>query len=103
MARRAHEAGVPIAFGTDSGVSAHGQNAREFQLLVEAGMTPAEAIRTATVEGAKNLGREDMLGSIEAGKVADLIGVDEDPLADVSALMDVDFVMKNGRVYKQPR
>ena len=100
MARRAHEAGVPIAFGTDSGVSRHGENAREFALLVEAGMTPAEAIRAATVAGAENLGRSDMLGTIEPGKRADLIGVDEDPLADVAALMDVDFVMKDGVVYK---
>ena len=100
MARRAHEAGVPIAFGTDSGVSKHGENAREFALLVEAGLTPTEAIRAATVAGAANLGRSDMLGTVESGKRADLIAVDEDPLADVGALMDVDFVMRDGVVYK---
>ena len=101
MARTAHAAGVPIAFGTDSGVSKHGENAREFGLLVEAGMTPMEAIRAATVAGADNLGRSDELGTIEAGKKADIVAVDEDPLADVDALLDVDFVMKDGRIYKR--
>jgi imidazolonepropionase-like amidohydrolase len=102
MARRAHEAGVPIAFGTDTGVSRHGENAREFALLVEAGLTPTQAIRAATVEGARNMGLSEEIGTIEPGKRADLIGVDEDPLADVSALMDVDLVIKDGRVYKRP-
>ena len=102
MARTAHESGVPIAFGTDSGVSRHGENAREFGLLVEAGLTPMEAIRTATVAGADNIGRSADLGTIEAGKLADLIAVDEDPLADVDALLDVDFVMKAGAVFKSP-
>ncbi len=102
MARRAHEAGVPIAFGTDSGVSRHGENAREFELLVEAGLTPMEALRTATVEGAENLGKSEMLGTVEAGKKADLVGVDEDPLENISAMLDVDFVMKDGEVFKSP-
>ncbi|MHA7873461.1 MAG: metal-dependent hydrolase family protein, partial [Hyphococcus sp.] len=92
MARRAHAGGVKIAFGTDSGVSRHGENAREFALLVEAGMTPMEAIRTATVLGAENLGKSDMLGSIAPGKAGDIIAVDGDPLTDITALEDVDFV-----------
>ncbi|MBB5517798.1 metal-dependent hydrolase family protein [Amphiplicatus metriothermophilus] len=100
MARRAHRGGVKIAFGTDSGVSRHGENAREFALLVEAGMTPMEAIVAATVNGADNLGKADMLGTLEPGKLGDLIAVDGDPLADIRELEDVDFVMKEGVVYK---
>ena len=102
MARRAHAGGVKIAFGTDSGVSKHGDNAREFALLVEAGMTPMEAIYTATVAGADNLGKSDLLGTITPGKYADLIAVDGDPLTDVTELEDVDFVMKEGKAYKTP-
>lgn len=102
MARRAHEGGVKIAFGTDSGVSKHGENAREFALLVEAGMTPMEAIYSATVAGADNLGKSDALGTITPGKYADIIAVDGDPLADVTELEDVDFVMKEGKTYKKP-
>ena len=102
MARRAHAGGVKIAFGTDSGVSRHGDNAREFALLVEAGMTPMEAIYAATVAGADNLGKSDALGTIEPGKYADIVAVDGDPLTDVTELEDVDFVMKEGVVYKTP-
>lgn len=102
MARRAHDGGVKIAFGTDSGVSKHGENAREFALLVSAGLTPMEAIRTATVAGADNLGKSDMLGTIAPGKYADIIAIDGDPLADVTELEDVDFVMKEGVAYKTP-
>ncbi|GAB4529066.1 MAG: amidohydrolase family protein [Amphiplicatus sp.] len=100
MARRAHAGGVRIAFGTDSGVSKHGENAREFALLVEAGMTPMEAIVAATVNGADNLGKADLLGTLEPGRMGDLIAVDGDPLADIRELEDVDFVMKEGVVYK---
>lgn len=102
MARRAHKGGVKIAFGTDSGVSKHGQNAREFGLLVEAGLTPMEAIKAATVSGADNLGHSDVVGSIEPGKSGDIVAVDGDPLNDVSELLDVDFVMKAGVEYKGP-
>jgi imidazolonepropionase-like amidohydrolase len=100
MARRAHRGGVKIAFGTDSGVSRHGENAREFKLLVEAGLSPMEAIRTATVSGADNLGKSDVLGTIAPGKFGDLIAVKGDPLANIEELLDVDFVMKAGVVYK---
>lgn len=98
--RRAHAAGVKIAFGTDTGVSLHGKNAREFLLLVEAGLTPTEAIRTATVHGADNLGMSDKLGTVEVGKFGDLIAVDGDPTKDVAELLDVDFVMREGVSYK---
>ncbi len=100
MARRAHEGGVRIAFGTDTGVSKHGENAREFALLVEAGLTPMEAIRSATVAGADNLGKSDVLGTIAPGKYGDLVAVEGDPLADITELEDIDFVMKEGVAYK---
>lgn len=99
--RRAHGAGVRIAFGTDSGVSAHGQNAREFVYMVEAGMTPAEAIASATVGAAELLGLASEIGSIEAGKFADLIATTSNPLDDVSALQHVRFVMKRGEAYRE--
>jgi imidazolonepropionase-like amidohydrolase len=100
MARLAYENGVTIAFGTDSGVSKHGDNAKEFQYLVIAGMSPMEAITSATVTAAKHIEMFDKIGSLEAGKYADMIAVDGDPLTDVAELMDVDFVMKGGVVYK---
>lgn len=100
MARLAYENGVTIAFGTDSGVSKHGDNAKEFQYLVIAGMSPMEAITSATITAAKHIEMFDKIGSLEAGKYADMIAVDGDPLADVAELMDVDFVMKGGVVYK---
>ena len=92
---------VKIAFGTDAGVFPHGTNADEFRLLVGAGMTPARAIRAATTDAADLLGRPDDLGAIEAGKYADIIAVQGDPLADVEVLKDVSFVMKGGVVYKR--
>lgn len=100
--RRAHKAGVKIAFGTDSGVSAHGNNAREFELMVEAGMQPIDAILSATQNAAELLKINDTLGSIEAGKIADLIAVKGKPLENISLLKDVSFVMKDGVIYKQP-
>ncbi|MDA8020930.1 MAG: amidohydrolase family protein [Thermoanaerobaculia bacterium] len=99
--RRATEKGVPIAFGTDSGVSPHGENAREFGLMVEAGMSPMDAIVAATSVAAEVLGESEMLGTVEAGKVADLVAVDGDPLADITELESVDLVMKDGRVVKR--
>lgn len=97
--RRAIAAGVKVAFGTDTGVSKHGDNAREFALMVAAGMTPAQAIRAATVDAAEALGRPG-IGRIAPGLAADLIAVDGDPLADVRELEDVDFVMKAGKVVR---
>jgi imidazolonepropionase-like amidohydrolase len=95
--RRAIAAGVKIAFGTDTGVSKHGDNAQEFALMVAAGMTPMQAIRAATVGGADLLGRDDV-GTIVAGKSADIIAVGTSPLSDVRALEHVDFVMHKGAV-----
>lgn len=104
MGRRAHEAGVKIAFGTDSGVSRHGDNAREFALMVDAGMTPEEAIRAATVIGSQNIRMETELGTLEAGKLADIVAVEGDPYADITLLeRAIGFVMKDGEVYKAPR
>jgi imidazolonepropionase-like amidohydrolase len=100
MARRAHEGGVRIAFGTDSGVSAHGDNAQEFALLVRAGLTPLEAIQAATVNAAAHLRIQDQAGRIAVGMPADLIAVRGDPLTDVTELERVSFVMKGGTVYR---
>lgn len=100
----AHDAGVLIAFATDAGVYPHGLNAKEFSLLTEwAGMTPMEAIHTATVAGAANIGESDRLGTLEVGKLADLIAVTGDPLTNIEELETVDFVMKDGIVYKAMR
>jgi len=98
---RAHAAGVPIAFGTDCGVCPHGSNASEFTYMVEAGMSPADALRTATVHAAALLGRESELGRLQPGYAADLIAVDGNPLEDVSVLEDVRFVMRDGQIFLQ--
>lgn len=98
MARKARAAGVRIAFGTDSGVSAHGDNAREFALLVDAGFTPLDAIRSATVWGAAHNRLEDQVGALRPGMAADLIAVSSDPLRDVRVLEQVGWVMHGGRV-----
>ena len=97
---RAYEAGVKIAFGTDCGVSPHGSNADEFVFMVQGGMPAMEAIQSATLTASQLLGVQDHLGSIEPGKLADIIAVEGDPLADVSRLKSVAFVMKNGEIYK---
>ena len=97
---RAVREGVKIAFGTDTGVSPHGRNAEEFALMVNAGMTPAAAIRSATVGAADLLGRSASIGTIEPGKDADIIGVAGDPTENVRLLENVGFVMKHGRVHK---
>jgi imidazolonepropionase-like amidohydrolase len=99
--RKAVDAGVKIAFGTDIGVCPFGQNGREFNLMVQNGMTPMQAIQSATVAGADLLGIADKLGSIKRGKIADLIAVRGDPLSNVRLLEDVRFVMKQGEIYKQ--
>ena len=100
MAHRAHAAGVRVAFGTDTGVSAHGDNAGEFVLLVKAGFTPLEAIQTATVNAADHFSLSGEIGSLAPGKTADLIAVKGDPLADVSVLQHVTSVIKGGMVVK---
>ncbi len=100
--RTAYKAGVKIAFGTDSGVSAHGDNAQEFVYMVEAGMPPMKAIQSATLEAAKLLRVEDKLGTIKKGKLADIVAVKGNPLQDIKLMLDVAFVMKDGHVYKRP-
>ena len=98
---RATKAGVRVAFGTDAGVYRHGQNAREFGYMTEAGLSPLDALRTATLNAAELLGETADLGAIEAGKLADIVAVDGDPLADISALLRPVFVMKAGVAYRQ--
>ena len=100
MLALAYQNGVTIAFGTDTGVSKHGGNAKEFEYMVEAGMSETEAIRAATVVASKHIELDHLIGTLEAGKYADLIGVDGDPRDNISELMDVDFVMKGGIIYK---
>src|SRR5690606_41199528 len=92
---------LPISFGTDAGVFPHGENADEFRLLVEAGMTPAQAILSATREAAKLLGQLHDFGTLEPGKRADIIAVRGNPLENVELLKNVGFVMKDGVVYKR--
>ena len=99
--QRAWQGDVKIAFGTDQGVAPHGDNAREFVFMVEAGMPPMAAFKSATIEAARLLGAEKDLGSIEAGKFADLVAMPGDPLADINLVTKVNFVMKAGVVYKQ--
>ena len=98
---KAYKKGVKIAFGTDTGVSPHGDNAKEFLYMTEAGMPPMEAIRSATLTSAELLGISDRLGSIEAGKLADIIAVEDNPLEKIETLLEVAFVMKEGKVYKE--
>jgi imidazolonepropionase-like amidohydrolase len=98
--RKAIQIGVRIAFGTDSAVSPHGLNAQEFALLVESGLSPAAALRAATSVDAALLGLDKTIGSIEAGKEADIVAVPGDPLADIKATERVRFVMKGGKVYR---
>lgn len=98
--RRAHEAGVRIAYGTDSGISRHGRNAEEALLMVENGMSEMDVLVAATINAAELIDRSDDIGTIEAGKLADIIALDESPLENIEALLDVDFVMKGGLVYK---
>lgn len=100
-AARAYQAGVKIAFGTDQGVGPHGDNAREFIYMVEAGMPAAYALQAATIHAAQVLGVDDQ-GEIAAGMRADIIALPGNPVADINAVMDVDFVMKDGRVYAAP-
>lgn len=100
-AGRAYRAGVKIAFGTDAAVYPHGQNAREFELMVQAGIPPMYALEAATTHAAQLLKKDQDLGSVAPGKVADVVAVAGDPLANISIMKQVSFVMKEGVVYKQ--
>ncbi|SNC67252.1 Imidazolonepropionase [Hymenobacter gelipurpurascens] len=98
---RAYKAGVKIAFGTDASVYRHGVNALEFQYMVEAGMPATQALRAATVNAASLLGQSENLGTLEPGKLADIVAVEGDPTQDIKVMQRVRFVMKQGTVYKQ--
>jgi imidazolonepropionase-like amidohydrolase len=98
---KAVRAGVKMSFGTDAGVCPHGINARQFAFMVRYGMTPMQAIQSATVNAADLIGHSELFGSISAGKSADIIAVNGDPLAEIRVLEDVRFVMKEGKVYKR--
>ncbi|HEU4429602.1 MAG TPA: amidohydrolase family protein [Myxococcota bacterium] len=100
--QRALRAGVKIAFGTDTGVSAHGDNAREFELMAAAGMPPLETIRAATARAAELLQLSDTLGALEPGKLADVVAVAGNPESDIALMKRVSFVMKDGVVYQRP-
>ena len=99
-AGRAYKAGVKIAFGTDAAVYPHGQNAKELEYMVEAGMPNAYVLQTATTHAAELLKQSTDIGSLEVGKYADIIGVRGDPLADISVMQHVEFVMKGGVIFK---
>jgi len=98
---KAVRAGVKMSFGTDAGVCPHGINARQFAFMVKYGMTPLQAIQSATSNAADLLGKSDLLGSLQPGKYADIIAVSGNPLDDVRLLENVKFVMKEGKIYKQ--
>lgn len=100
--KKAYAAGVKIAFGTDTGVSPHGQNAHEFELMVAGGMPPMKAIQSATLVSAQLLKVDDRLGTLEEKKIADIVAVKGDPLTDISLMKNVAFVMKEGVVFKGP-
>jgi imidazolonepropionase-like amidohydrolase len=97
---KAWKAGVRMAFGTDGGVYPHGDNWRQFPLMVEYGMKPLDAIRSATIEAAELVGKKGQLGVVSQGALADLIAVESDPLTDVNATGSVRFVMKDGKIYR---
>jgi imidazolonepropionase-like amidohydrolase len=101
--RKSVKAGVKMAFGTDAGVCPYGTSGKQFAFMVKYGMTPMQAIQSATTNAADLLGHSKEVGSIKPGKFADLIAVSGDPLQDISVLEQVDFVMKDGAVYKQPK
>ncbi len=98
---KAVKAGVKMSFGTDLGVCPYGSSGKQFAFMVKYGMTPMQAIQAATTNAADLLGHSNEIGSIKPGKYADLIAVSGDPLKDISILENVEFVMKEGRVYKQ--
>ena len=99
--RKAVKAGLKMSFGTDAGVCAYNRSVQQFAMMVQYGMTPMQAIQSATTNAADLLGKSDMVGSIKAGKFADMIAVTGDPTRNVGLLEHVEFVMKEGKVYKQ--
>jgi imidazolonepropionase-like amidohydrolase len=99
--KRSYQAGVKIAYGTDSGVSKHGNNAKEAVLMFNFGMPPQDILKTATVNAADLIGKSKSLGTIENGKIADIIAMHGSPLSDIKELLDIDFVMKSGVIVKQ--
>jgi imidazolonepropionase-like amidohydrolase len=101
MFRNAVKMGVRISFGTDAAVYPHGQNAKEFKLMVDLGMNPIDALKSATANDAELLGISQKLGALEKGKLADVIAVPGDPTADITATERVSFVMKDGKVIWQ--
>ncbi|MBM4004924.1 MAG: amidohydrolase family protein [Planctomycetes bacterium] len=100
--QKAVAAGLKIAFGTDTGVSPHGENAREFEMMVQGGMSPMQAIQSATLHAARLLRVEDRLGTIEQGKIADIIAVAGNPLEEIGRMKQIEFVMKDGGIAKSP-
>ncbi|MFZ0759073.1 MAG: amidohydrolase family protein, partial [Candidatus Sulfotelmatobacter sp.] len=94
-------AGAKMSFGTDAGVCPYGENAKQFAFMVNYGMTPMQAIQAATSNAADLLGHSNEIGSIKPGKFADIIAVTGDPLANIRLLENVQFVMKDGKVYKE--
>ena len=101
--QKAHKAGVKIAFGSDAGVYPHGLNGRQFAFMTKWGMTPMEAIQAATINAADLMGWKKKVGSIKAGKFADIIAVTNNPLENVKSLENVQFVMKGGKIYKSSK
>src|SRR5690606_22908958 len=101
MFARAYKKGVKIGFGTDAAVFAHGENAKEFGYMVEAGMPAIEAIQSATITNAQLLKMETQIGQLKEGFLADIVATNEDPTAQIETLTNVVFVMKDGKIYKQ--
>ena len=101
--KKAFDMGIPLAFGTDCGTpfTRHGEQANEFKLLHKAGIPAADTLAMATINAAKMMRMDDKIGSVEAGKLADIVAVDADPIADLDVMMRVSFVMKDGKIYKQ--
>ncbi|MCW8832428.1 MAG: amidohydrolase family protein, partial [Colwellia sp.] len=98
--KNAFKSGVKIAYGTDSGVSPHGNNGQEGVLMVQAGMKNSAVLKSATIHAADLIGMSNSLGTLEQGKIADIIAFDGNPLNNIKELLDVDFVMKGGKVVK---
>jgi imidazolonepropionase-like amidohydrolase len=99
---KAYNAGVPIVFGTDSAVYPHGDNAKQFRIMVERGMKPMDAIKAATSVAARYMGREDSVGALEKGRFGDLVAVEGDPRQDITVLEKIQVVVKGGLVFRAP-